>query len=80
MQDLSDKTDHQVHKIVQVIDKKSSDIQSNITFANAGDGRDLLFAGTGADRITRNGGPVAAQQFAYTRKGTGRHDGRISKR
>lgn len=35
LQDLSDKTDHQVHKIVQVIDKKSSDIQSNITLIDS---------------------------------------------
>lgn len=35
LQDLSDKTDHQVHKIVQVIDKKSSDIQTNIALIDA---------------------------------------------
>lgn len=35
MQDLSDKTDHQVHKIVQVIDKKSSDIQTNMALIDA---------------------------------------------
>ena len=35
LQDLSDKTDHQVHKIVQVIDKKSGDIQTNIALVDS---------------------------------------------
>lgn len=35
LQDLSDKTDHQVHKIVQVIDKKSGDIQSNMAIIDS---------------------------------------------
>lgn len=35
LQDLSDKTDHQVQKIVQVLDKKSGDIQSNMGIIDA---------------------------------------------
>lgn len=35
LQDLSDKTDHQVQKIVQVIDRKSADIQSDMAILDA---------------------------------------------